>query len=122
LPWLRTVPAQLAVWPACVACAALGVWLAMQPAHLLPFWGAAAGVVVGMAVCCGGIGWFVLRNGAPSPGLVLAAILVCSGAGWAGFGWAQVFGHLSLNGSLDPAEEGQDIAVTGIVATLPQRI
>src|SRR5258707_7371958 len=51
----------------------------------------------------------VIGAGAPSVGF--AAL---------GFAWAAALAHLRLSARLDPALEGRDVVVTGVVAGLPQ--
>src|SRR5258706_34329 len=51
---------------------------------------------------------------------VVAAGATFAGFAALGFAWAAAFAHLRLSDRLDPALEGRDVAVTGVVAGLPQ--
>jgi competence protein ComEC len=113
---------KLAFWPVSVTCAALGVWLAMQPANLLPLGAVAACAAVGLAVWGSGIAWFAARGWAHGARAAVFGLLVICAACAAGFGWAQMAGHQRLAGSLSVEDEGRDLPVVGVVATLPQRI
>jgi competence protein ComEC len=109
---------RLALWPLAVAAFTLGTWLAMQQPQLAPF-----GAVLALAVACvltWGLSLLLAVRGQPA--MRWLVILACLAAIGTGFGWAQVRGHASLAGSLSPADEGLDLPVTGVVATLPARI
>lgn len=41
-------------------------------------------------------------------------------AAGAGFCWAAIFGYLTLSGGLDSSLEGEDLLVTGLIASLPE--
>jgi competence protein ComEC len=92
---------------------ALGVWL-LQSRATLPGWPA----IVALAALFFGIaaahraasGW----SAAVARGLVLAASLGL------GFAWAAGAAKLRVADRLDPAWEGRDVALTGVVASLPQ--
>src|SRR5882762_7161751 len=51
---------------------------------------------------------------------VVAAGATFAGFAALGFAWAAAFAHLRLSDRLDPALEGRDVVVTGVVAGLPQ--
>src|SRR6267143_1253526 len=51
---------------------------------------------------------------------VIAAGATFAGFAALGFAWAAAFAHLRLSDRLDPALEGRDVVVTGVVAGLPQ--
>ncbi len=92
---------------------ALGVWLLQwrpalpQPAWLIPAVLAACAVLA--------LAWFASRSSSSvTAGLSFAAFAVL------GFAWAAALAHLRLSDRLDPALEGRDIALTGVIAGLPQ--
>jgi competence protein ComEC len=94
---------------------ALGVWwLQMQPElpapHRLALLGAACVLCLALAA--------VSRRRLAGRAIGHAAI--CAAAGIAGFGWAAGFAQLRLADALDPADEGRDIEVVGVIASLPQ--
>ena len=51
---------------------------------------------------------------------VIRAGAMFAGFAALGFAWAAAFAHLRLSDRLDPALEGRDVVVTGVVAGLPQ--
>jgi competence protein ComEC len=111
----------LAVWPACVACFALGTWAAMQPPSLLAAAWCAAVVIVallGWGVCM----WLIAHRPLQAGVVWWLLAAACSAAAITAFAWTQLFGHFSLAGSLASEEEGRDLVMTGMVVTLPQRI
>ncbi len=107
--WARSLGAALAAW-------CLGVALALQQADLWPVL-AYAGSLLGVAVCA----------------VVLRRTRYMARAGWAvhrvawGLVWAAAaFGVTGLHAwtrvhTLDPALEGQDLDVVGVVQAMPQR-
>jgi len=48
---------------------------------------------------------------------LLLVFLLSAGAG---FGWASIAGHALLADGLDPALEGQDVVIEGVIASLPE--
>jgi competence protein ComEC len=96
----------------------VGAWLAMQPATLLP---SPVMLSLSFAGLCGWVAalWLSARYGSITAARCAAA---CLCAAVAAFGWGQTTGHMKLAGSLTAADEGQDLQVTGVIATLPQRI
>ncbi len=104
----------IALWPAFV----LGVAAQLQQARLGPFWGyglaAAVGGLIGAWLWrCGRLGgwrgWLV----GGLAGTVAAALI-----GWAYTGWRAT---LVADLAMPPALQGQDLTLTGRVASLPQR-
>ncbi|HET7764983.1 MAG TPA: DNA internalization-related competence protein ComEC/Rec2 [Burkholderiales bacterium] len=92
---------------------ALGVCL-LQLQPTLPGWGALAalsalGALAGLS--CGGR---VPRAATRAAAFVAFAAL--------GFAWAAALAHWRLADRLDPAVEGRDVTVTGVIASLPQPI
>jgi competence protein ComEC len=92
---------------------ALGVWAAQHQA-VLPGWAAVLALVAGFpaaaAVRCRARGRWV----APA---TLALVVAAAGLG---FAWASGAGKVALADRLDPALEGRDVTLTGVVASLPQ--
>lgn len=87
-----------------------GVWLLQwQPA--LPTWWQLAALAA--------VGAFVWHAGSRAGTIAGPIAWVLAGA-LAGFAWAGLFATLRLADRLDPRWEGREIAVTGIVAGLPQ--
>ncbi|MBM3392288.1 MAG: DNA internalization-related competence protein ComEC/Rec2 [Betaproteobacteria bacterium] len=94
-----------------ILCFALGVWLLQRQASL-PAWHALAlmlAVLAGLTFAA-----WRLRGRWRLGTACLAAIL-------AGFVWAASFGQWRLADRLPPENEGRDIRVTGVVASLPQQ-
>ena len=90
---------------------ALGVWLLQfQPA--LPGAGWIALICVSAAIAGAGLSKRVPR--------AAAAGAVCVGCAALGFAWAAALAQLRLADRLDPALEGRDVVVSGVVASLPQ--
>jgi len=91
---------------------AAGVWLLQRSPELPPVvLLAAAGA--GALVAWTGVRAFDRRSLAPRiAGTVAAGVL-----GWA---WAAGYAHVRLADRLDPALEGRDIVLTGVIASLPQ--
>jgi competence protein ComEC len=95
----------------------LGTALQLQQPALWP----GARYALLLALCVLGLAGLhrVLRRRSPPAALVLAAALVlgaCGGAGLAGWRAAHI-----ARSALDPALEGADLRVTGVVAQMPQR-
>jgi competence protein ComEC len=67
------------------------------------------------ALAATGLGCVVLRARRLAPATVAAL-----GAALLGFAWAGGFAQVRMAERLDPALEGRDLAVTGVVASLPQ--
>jgi len=88
---------------------ALGVWLLQRQPELPGIAPLAAALVTACALLAG---TRFLRRAAPA--WVLAAFAVF------GFCWAAGFAELRLADRLDPGLEGRDVAVTGVIAGLPQ--
>ncbi len=90
---------------------AAGVWW-LQRQAALPAMSGACALVAGLLLLA------LLRGEGPARhwrrGLVL---LLCAGGG---FFWAAGFAHLRMADALPPSWEGRDIAVTGVIAGLPQ--
>jgi len=90
-----------------IAFAAGAALLQVQPA--LPGWPAlGAAALLGVAAVLLGLR---LRAG---------TVLAAAGAALLGFAWAGAFAELRMADRLDPALEGRDLAVTGVIASLPQ--
>src|SRR5712671_1393159 len=89
----------------------LGVWL-LQYQPELP--GAACLAFVSALAAIAGIGFS--RRVSP----IIAAGATFIGFAALGFAWAAVLAQLRLSDRLDPALEGRDVVVTGVVAGLPQ--
>src|SRR5712691_7837813 len=89
----------------------LGVWL-LQHQPELPGVGWLAFVCAIAAI--GGVGFS--RRVSP----IVAAGAAFLGFAPLGFAWAPALAHLRLSDRLDPALEGRDVVVTGVVAGLPQ--
>lgn len=88
----------------------LGAVLQLQQALLWPAWAYAGLLFIAMA----GLWWRRM----PGRGLMLIALLCGAMAGAGLAGWrAAVY----ANGALDPALEGRDLQVTGVVSEMPQR-
>jgi competence protein ComEC len=113
---------RLCFWPLAVAALVLGVWLAMQPAQLAAWPLLAAGAAMALLVCVACVWWMASQTAENITPLLTVCVAMAIAAAAAGFCWAQLYGHQNLAGSLSTQDEGQDLAVTGIVATLPQRI
>ncbi len=93
---------------------ALGVWLLERQARL-----PGAATLAALACCAAALPAAAgLRPLARAP-WVRRASLACAFA-ILGFGWAALWGHWRMADRLDPAWEGRDIEVTGVVAGLPQ--
>ncbi len=90
-----------------VAFAAGAALLQMQPA--LPPWPGVLGL--------GAAGVAGLIAGRRLPG---GAVLAAAAAAVLGFAWAAGFAQVRMGERLDPALEGRDLVVTGVVASLPQ--
>lgn len=91
----------------------LGAWLLQQQAGLPGLTGAAALVPLGiLALWCG-------RSGI-RPARIASRLLVIAICAGAGFYWAAAVGSWKLADALDPAWEGRDVELRGIVAELPQ--
>lgn len=84
--------------------------LLLQTRPELPGWGAAAALAA--AVAAGAAAARAPRAGVP--------VLVAAAGAMLGFAWAGAFAHVRMAERLDPALDGRDIVVTGVVAGLPQ--
>lgn len=91
---------------------ALGVWLLQQQPELP----GVAWLAAGSAAACA---LLVAASFSKRPAR-LGALLALVSFGIFGFCWAAGFAHLRLADRLDPEIEGRDIAVTGVIAGLPQ--
>jgi competence protein ComEC len=95
-----------------IACFALGAWLLQLQAQLPDMvfaWGLLAVVP----------GWWLVRLERPAArfmGLALVSVL-CTGAG---FYWAAALAHVRLAEALPAEWEGKDVAIVGVIASLPQ--
>ncbi|OGA19920.1 MAG: DNA internalization-related competence protein ComEC/Rec2 [Betaproteobacteria bacterium RIFCSPLOWO2_02_FULL_65_24] len=89
----------------------MGSWL-LQRQPQLPAWGEIAALFVVAAVLAG---LWKIRRAA----LFRLGITVLLGAA-VGYGWAAVLAHHRLSDSLPSQWEGRDVAVTGVIAGLPQ--
>jgi len=90
---------------AILAFAAGAAWVQVQPALPAPAILAACTAAAAVAAC------LLLRGVAR---LLVAGLVF-------GVCWATLFAHLALNDTLPLQDEGRDIAVTGIIASLPHR-
>jgi competence protein ComEC len=90
---------------------ALGVWL-LQSQPALP----GAGWIA-LACASAGIAGAGLSRRVP---LAAAAGALFAGCAALGFAWAAALAQLRLSDRLDPALEGRDVVVSGVVASLPQ--
>src|SRR5574342_666144 len=88
---------------------ALGVWLLQQQPDLPGIAPLMLGLLTALALLAGG-----RLLGRAGPALVFAAFAII------GFSWAAGFAQLRLADRLAPELEGRDIAVSGVVAALPQ--
>jgi len=91
---------------------AAGVWLVQQLSEL-----PAPGLVLGGAVAA--VGTWVGSRAWPS-GNAASRIAGAVAAGVLGWSWAAGLAHVRLADRLDPALEGRDIVLTGVIASLPQ--
>ena len=91
----------------------LGVLL-LQRQGMLPEWPALGGLAVGI-LACAALAWGVRRRW---PALSRAACFL--GALLAGIAWAATLGQIRLADQLPSQNEGRDIRVSGVVASLPQ--
>ncbi len=92
---------------------ALGVWW-LQRQGMLPEWPALGGLAA-VIMACAVLAWIVRGH---RPALSRAACIL--GALLAGFAWAAAMGQLRLADHLPAQNEGRDIRVSGVVASLPQ--
>ncbi len=94
---------------------ALGVWhLQRQPALPETLWLAFAACAALAALAAA---WYFRRTGA-----VVSSALAFAGFAVLGFVWAAAFARERLSDRLDPALEGRDLVLTGVVAGLPQAL
>ena len=98
---------------AAVLAFALGVWALQQQAEL-PGWA----LVVGLALAGGGA--LAARRLVPAGARGGRVALLLAGAVAVGFAWAAGAAKLRLADRLEPAFEGRDVTLTGVVASLPQ--
>ncbi len=94
---------------------ALGVWhLQRQPVLSEMLWltFAACAALAALAAA-----WYFRRTGA-----VVSSALAFAGFAVLGFVWAAAFARERLSDRLDPALEGRDLVLTGVVAGLPQAL
>ena len=92
---------------------AAGVWW-LQHQAVLPGWAAIAALVAAFGAA------LVLRRWASPRFESAASLLVIAASLGLGFAWAAGFAKLRLPDRLDPAWEGRDVTLTGVVASLPQ--
>lgn len=92
---------------------ALGVWW-LQRQGMLPEWPALAGLGGGI-LACAALAWAARRRWS-----FVSRTACFLGALLAGFAWAAAMGQLRLADLLPAQNEGRDIRVSGVVATLPQ--
>jgi competence protein ComEC len=92
---------------------ALGVFL-LQRQPALPGWGALASACALAALAAIGFIPRVSRS--------VAAVAAFAGFAALGLVWAAALAHIRLADRLDPALEGRDLAVSGVVASLPQAV
>lgn len=91
----------------------LGAWWLQQQASLPDWTGAAALVpLTGVALAC--------RRARSGRSRLASRVLAIVIAGVAGFYWAAGVGAWKLGDALDPAWEGRDVELRGVVAELPQ--
>lgn len=97
-----------------------GVFLLQQRAELPT----ALAVSIAAAAAAGvWSGALVLASRAPiAPRGRIVAILVAAGAAFAGFAYAAAMAHLRTADELAFADEGRDIRVTGVIASLPAQL
>ena len=93
---------------AILAFTAGAAWIQMQPTLPTP------AALVACAVAAVVVGLLLRRSGRPLAASLLSGLLL-------GICWAALLAHLTLNHALPRADEGRDIAVTGVVASLPHR-
>ncbi len=93
---------------AILAFTAGAAWVQMQPA--LP----APAALATCAVAAVFLGLLLRRSGRTLAASLLSGLLL-------GICWAALLAHLALSYALPRADEGRDIAVTGVVASLPHR-
>jgi competence protein ComEC len=93
----------------------VGVWLLQQQAEL-PTWTTIALLAAACAALAAG-GWRIAGR-APAGARALAALAGLA----AGFAFAAGAAQLRLVDRLDPAWEGRDVTLTGVVSSLPQPI
>jgi len=96
-----------------IAAFALGVWAAQQQAAL-PGWAALLGLAAGFAAAA------ALRLLARGRWVVPGQAAFVLAAAGLGLAWGSGAAKLALADRLDPALEGRDLTLTGVVASLPQ--
>ena len=92
---------------------ALGVWW-LQRQAMLPQWPALGGLCIA-GLACAALAWALRRRW---PACTRTACFL--GALLAGFAWAAAMGQMRLADHLPAQNEGRDIRVSGVVASLPQ--
>ncbi len=92
---------------------AAGVWL-LQSQAVLPGWPAVAALATAVLAAV-----MVHRAAEPRFTLVTRVIVLAASVGL-GFAWAAATAKARLADRLDPAWEGRDVTLTGVVASLPQ--
>ncbi|MGH8694858.1 MAG: DUF4131 domain-containing protein, partial [Burkholderiales bacterium] len=92
---------------------AAGVWL-LQSQATLPGWPAIAALAAAFA---GAVA--MQRVAGPGFTAVARVVLLVASLGL-GFAWAAAAAKVRLADRLDPAWEGRDVTLTGVVASLPQ--
>ena len=97
---------------------AAGVWLLQQQPRL-PSAGQAATLLLACGVA-GGLAWWLRRGRDVTSRRMAAVSLLTATAFGAGILWAATFAHWRLSDALDPAWEGRDVTVSGVIAGLPQ--
>src|SRR5262245_41687536 len=92
---------------------AAGVWW-LQHQAALPGWATIAALVTAFGAA------LLVRRWASPRFAAATALLVFAASLGLGFAWAAGFAKLRLADRLDPAWEGRDVTLTGVVASLPQ--
>ncbi|MDR2240871.1 MAG: DNA internalization-related competence protein ComEC/Rec2 [Zoogloeaceae bacterium] len=104
---------------------AAGVWFLQQQAAL-PGWPALAALLAVSAGLAVAAAWMRHRRSAPAHIAVVisatlaAAISAAISAALIGFIWAAAMGQIRLADTLPEENEGRDILLTGVIASLPQ--
>ncbi len=95
-----------------VVAFALGVWALQSQAQLPP-----PGWLAGLAPVAAACAYAATRRALPRGA---ARALGLASAAAIGFAWAATLAHVRMADALDPALEGTDVVVTGVVSGLPQ--
>lgn len=97
---------------------AAGVWLLQQQPRL-PTPAQAVALLLVCAVTGGLASWLRRGHDVKSRRIAATSLLVATAFG-VGILWAAAFAHWRLSDALDPAWEGRDVTVSGVIAGLPQ--